>query len=453
MQGLIIGLYVLSGLVLIGVVALIVVLLFTSKKSGGSGDISKNIDALKSDVEAYIKVENSMLLGTFNAQNANIKALSDSVNNLKESVVDKLANNANETSKSVSELKTQLLKDLYELKTSVLNALDKVREANASALKDMSGENSKQLTLMREVVDEKLNSTLEKRFDASFKLVGDRLEEINRTFTELQGLQSKVGDLSKILSNIKTRGGWGEVSLENLLSQILAPSQYEKQKQLKRASREAVDFAIRLPGKGDEPVYLPIDSKFPLEDYSRLQRAEDEADIGGIDEAKKAIYQRIKGEAKSIRDKYVNPPTTTNFAIMYLPIEGLYAEVLKHSELVETIQHDYRVVICGPTTIAALLNSLQMGFQTVAVEKQSKEIGKLLKKFETDFGTFVTLLEKSGGKIELAQKSIDDAEKKAKKIRDALSKFTLPEEQMAEIAAEREQEETNSETEGEDYDD
>ena len=286
----------------------------------------------------------------------------------------------------------------------------------------MKEDNAKQLDKMRETVDEKLSATLEQRFNQSFKIVNDRLEEINRTFGELQNLQTGVSDLNRIFKNVKTRGTWGEVALENLLAQILAPEQYQKQVRIKRGSDDMVDFVIKMPGKGDEEVMLPIDAKFPVEDYARLVEASEKGDADGVESASKALAARVKSEAMSIRDKYVVPPRTTDFAIMYLPTEGLYAEVIRREGLVEDIQNKYRIVVCGPTTIAALLNSLQMGFRSVAIEKRSTEIGKLLQSFMSDFAMFTKYLRQTGDRLDSVKKSLENAEERTRIIGKKLNK-------------------------------
>ena len=233
-----------------------------------------------------------------------------------------------------------------------------------------------------------------------------------------------MSDLNKIFKNVKTRGTWGEVALENLLAQILVPEQYDKQVRLTRGSDDAVDFVIKMPGKGEGEVLLPIDAKFPVEDYARLAEAADRADVEGIEAAGKALAARVKSDAMSIRDKYVKPPKTTDFAIMYLPTEGLYAEVIKRYGLVEEIQNKYRVVVCGPTTIAALLNSLQMGFKSVAIEKRSTEIGKLLQSFLVDFAKFSALLKQTGDKLSKVQTTLTNAENRTEIIRKKLNKVS-----------------------------
>jgi DNA recombination protein RmuC len=282
--------------------------------------------------------------------------------------------------------------------------------------------NQQSLEKMRETVSEKLEATLNSRFEASFLQVTNRLEEINKTFTEIQTLSGGVKDLNRVLVGVKTRGTWGEVTLENLLSQILTSGQYEKQYRLFKTENSRVDFAVKMPGKEKGNVYLPIDAKFPIEDYARIVDASESADPVALEAAVKAFERRIKDEAASISKNYIDASVTTDFAIMYLPTEGLYAEAVKRYGLVEEVQQRHKVVICGPTTIAALLNSLQMGFLSLAMGKQSAEIGKLLKDFSGDFDKFRILLRSMGKQMGTVQNSLEAAEKRTEIIGKKLDK-------------------------------
>ncbi len=296
---------------------------------------------------------------------------------------------------------------------------DKLQEKVESQLKEIQDKNEKKLEEMRLTVDEKLHETLEKRLGESFKLVSDRLEQVYKGLGDMQELARGVGDLKNVLTNVKTRGGWGEIQLENLIDQILTPEQYEKNVITKKGSSDRVEIGIKLPGRDlvkSEIVWLPIDAKFPVEDYQRLLDAQDLANIVAINEANKAIETRIKGEAKKIAEKYLDPPHTTDFAIMFLPIEGLYAEVLRRPGLAEFLQREFRVVVSGPTTLAALLNSLQMGFRTLAIEKRSSEVWKILGGVKSEFGKFGDILEKTQKKLQEASNTIDDAAKSSRKI-------------------------------------
>lgn len=423
------GVYVLLALCLAVGIAAVVIGLCALKKSGGArgSDITADVlreegYRLREDIDKTIRMSNSMLVGSINAQNDNSKQLQTQFSTFMVATDGKLNEIRGELNRSINELKTATANSLKEVRDDNARNLSEIKKDNAEKLERVRADNEKQLEKMRETVDEKLSSTLENRFNQSFKIVNDRLEEINRTFGELQNLQTGVRDLNNIFKNVKTRGTWGEVALDSLLSQILVQSQYEKQVRIKRGSLDAVDFAVKMPGKGDGEVLLPIDAKFPIEDYERLVVASQNADVEGVESASKALAQRIKQEAMSIRDKYINPPATTDFAIMYLPTEGLFAEVIRRDGLMETLQTQYRVVVCGPTTIAALLNSLQMGFKSVAIEKRSTQISKLLQDFIKDFGKFSQLLQQTGDKLKVVQNTIASAEKRTEIIQKKLDK-------------------------------
>lgn len=283
-------------------------------------------------------------------------------------------------------------------------------------LTNMREENEKALEKMRETVDEKLNTSLSQRLNDSFSKIQQSLESVNLGLGEMKSLAVGVGDLKKVLSNVKTRGNWGEVALSTLLEQVLAPNQYKSQVQVKPNSKERVDFAVSMPGKDGHDVYLPIDSKFPLEDYNKLVEASDNIDKEAIEKCQKNLYKRIKEEAKSIKEKYINVPETTDFAVMFLPIEGLYAEVVRNVELLDTLQNQYKVVVCGPTTLTALLNSLQLGFKTLYIQKRSSEIWQFLSTLKQEFEKYVTLLEKSQGKLADASTNLEQATKSSQKI-------------------------------------
>lgn len=320
--------------------------------------------------------------------------------------------------------------------------LDKLRDTVEERLKSLQNDNSQKLEQMRAVVDEKLHATLEKRLGESFKLVSDRLEMVHKGLGEMQTLASGVGDLKKVLTNVKTRGVWGEVQLGNLLEQTLTSEQYAKNVATKKNSSERVEFAIRLPAKdGHEGViWLPIDAKFPLEDYQRLFEAQEQGDRLLTEETGKALENRIKSEAKDIREKYLDPPNTTDFGILFLPVEGLYAEVLKRPGLAEQLQRDYRVVLAGPTTLAALLNSLQMGFRTLAIEKRSSEVWALLGAVKTEFGKFGDLLDKTQKKLQEASNSIENAARKSRTIQRKLKNVQeLPLEESVQLIDEIEE--------------
>jgi DNA recombination protein RmuC len=303
--------------------------------------------------------------------------------------------------------------------TGVQNAqFEALRGAVEQRLDRIQHDNAEKLEQMRKTVDDKLHETLDKRLSDSFKLVSERLEQVHKGLGEMQVLAAGVGDLKRVLSNVKNRGVLGEVQLAALLEQVLAQEQYETNVATRPGSRERVEFAIKLPGAGGEHsvVWLPIDAKFPLEDYERLQQAQDAADPLAVEAAAKALEARIKLEARSIVEKYVEPPATTDFALLYLPLEGLYAEVLRRPGLLDTLQREFRVTICGPTTLTALLNSLQMGFRTLAIEKRSSEVWIVLSSVKTEFGKFAEVLANTKRQLQSAANSIDQAEVRTRQI-------------------------------------
>ena len=292
------------------------------------------------------------------------------------------------------------------LKMSVEGRLTAIQADNASKLEEM-----------RRTVDEKLHATLEQRLGESFKLVSERLEQVHRGLGEMQSLAAGVGDLKRVLSNVKTRGTWGEVQLSALLEQLLTGDQFAANVATRPGSGERVDFAIRLPGKGDGAVvWLPIDAKFPIEDYQRLMDAQEKGEPALVEEAGRAIEVRLKNEARSIREKYVAPPHTTDFALLYLPTEGLYAEALRRPGLADTLQREWRVSLAGPTTLAALLNSLQMGFRTLAIEQRSAEVWAVLGAVKTEFGKFGEALAHTKKKLDEASNSISKAETRTRQL-------------------------------------
>jgi DNA recombination protein RmuC len=326
--------------------------------------------------------------------------------------------------------------------------LGEVRATLEARLKDIEANNAAKLEEMRRTVDEKLHATLEQRLGESFKLVSERLEQVHRGLGEMQTLAAGVGDLKKVLTNVKTRGTWGEVQLESLLEQLLTPDQYAKNVATIPNSSERVEFAIKLPGRHDAPgssganavatpVWLPIDAKFPREDYERLIDAQDRADVAAVEEASRALEGRVRAEAKAIAQKYVAPPHTTDFALLFLPTEGLYAEILRRPGLTDFLQREYRVSVAGPTTLTALLNSLQMGFRTLAIEQRSSEVWQVLGAVKTEFRKFGDVLAKTRKQLETVTRSIELAETRTqqmhRKLRDVEA---LPGEQAANLLGE-----------------
>ncbi|MDR2038736.1 MAG: DNA recombination protein RmuC [Bacteroidales bacterium] len=320
--------------------------------------------------------------------------------------------------------------------------LKEIREAVEKKLHTLQEENSKKLEEMRKVVDEKLQETVEKRFTESFKLISERLEQVHKGLGEMQSLASGVGDLKKVLTNVKTRGNLGEIQLGAILEQILSPEQYRQNVPVKENSPERVEYVIRLPGKNhnDQSLLLPIDSKFPNEDYQRLLEAYDNLsnmNPKDVESITRQFENSVKKNAKDIREKYINPPVTTDFAIMFVPTEGLYAEILRRTGLFETLQRDYKITVVGPTNLVAFLSSLQMGFKTLAIEKRSSEVWELLGAVKTEFGNFGTVLERTKKKLQEATNVIDKAGVRSRAIERKLRTVQeLPQEQTVAILGE-----------------
>ena len=368
-------------------------------------EIKHQNDLLEKSLRSYLDVllasngkENELLLKSIEGYNGNMV---ESISKLNLSQIHQL------------ELIEKRLNEILKNNDSILNrTLDTI----SNNLKTLQEGNEAKLEQMRQTVDEKLSSTLEKRLSESVKIIENGIDSVSKSLGEMQNLANGVGDLKRVLTNVKTRGGWGEVQLSSLLEQVLAKSQYKEQVQVKLNSAEKVDFAVILPGKNESELLLPIDAKFPLEDYSRLCEASEKNNIQEVEIQSKNLENRIKEEAKSICEKYISPPLTTDFAVMYLPVEGLYAEIIRKPALCDTLQHKYKIMVCGPTTLTALLNSLQMGFKTLAIEKRSSEIWNTLGTFKAEFNKFVELLSKTQKKIDEASSTLESATKKTKTI-------------------------------------
>ena len=377
-------------------------------------DSSTLIESMRLILQNELK-ENRIELSS--ALKENREELTNGIDRLTQKLEEKLtliSEGLNKNAKDNREELTNSLKDFSEIfskNVKDFNDLQKQKfDAMATKQDELVKSTELKLEKMRETVDEKLHKTLEERLGQSFKIVSERLEAVQKGLGEMQNLANGVGDLKKVLSNVKTRGVLGEIQLGNILEQIMAPEQYEANVKTKQGSNDHVEFAIKLPGKDDngKEVYLPIDAKFPQEDYVRLQTAYDEGDLAKVDAANRALVQSIKKFAKDIRDKYIDPPYTTDFGIMFLPIEGLFAEVVRQPELVALLQREYKIIVTGPTTLAAMLNSLQMGFKTLAIQKRSSEVWQILGAVKTEFGKFGGVLEKAQKKIFEANKELDN---------------------------------------------
>jgi len=326
---------------------------------------------------------------------------------------------------------------LEKTRATMENNMERTRQTMENKLKSLQEDNAKKLEEMRVTVDEKLQSTVEKRFSDSFKLISDRLEQVHKGLGEMQTLASGVGDLKKVLTNVKTRGNLGEIQLGAILEEIFAADHYEYNAIVKPGSQERVEYVIKLPGKNEDnqSLLLPIDSKFPNEDYQRLLEAYDNManlDPRQVDAIGKQFEAAVKKSARDIREKYINPPTTTDFAILFVPTEGLYAEILRRAGLFETLRRDFKVTVVGPTNLVAFLNSLQMGFRTLAIEKRSSEVWEILGAVKTEFGNFSVVLDRTKKKLQEAANTIDQAGVRTRAIERQLRKVQeLPQEDAA----------------------
>ena len=427
---------VLIVLAILQLILMFCILLYLVKTQDKNKDMNRNFTALQ---DTFLQM-NHLLRDEMKETRAENKAdvrsfreeLGQMMNQFNESVITRIYENSTNQLKQLDSF-SQQLSQLTQLNES---KFEKLRETVERHLNQLRLDNQMKLEEMRKTVDEKLNDTLEKRLGESFRMVSEKLEQVHRGLGEMQTLAIGVGDLKKVLSNVKTRGIWGEIQLGNLLEQILTPEQYATNIATVPNSNERVEFALKLPGRDEKgtPVWMPIDAKFPQEDYQRLLIAQENAAVAEAEESAKALEVRIKAEAKDIHTKYISVPYTTDFGILFLPIEGLYAEVLRRPGLCEYIMTTYHVVVAGPTTLAALLNSLQMGFRTLAIEKRSSEVWSILSAVKTEFGKFGDLLDKTHKKLQEASNSIDTAARKTRTIERKLKNVQeLPQSEAADI--------------------
>ena len=396
----------------IAIISLIFIVILTIKKKSQNIDLSSIISEIKRQNEYLEKTMKNLFESLFSSTKQLNEFVLTAVKNYNESVSNFLAELQRTQAQQLNSIESRLNEILKEND----GKLNRIADIISENLKSLQDRNERKLEQMRQTVDEKLSSTLERRLGESVKIITQGLDTVSKGLGEMQSLATGVGDLKRVLTNVKTRGGWGEVQLSGLLDQILSKSQYKEQVTIKKNSNEKVDFAVILPGKGESELLLPIDAKFPLEDYSRLLSAIEQNNISEIEAQTKNLENRIKEEARAISTKYIDPPLTTDFAVMYLPIEGLYAEVIRRPALLDALQHKYKIMVCGPTTLTALLNSLQMGFKTLAIEKRSSEIWNTLSVFKSEFTKFVDLLSKTQKKIDEASSTLDYATKKTKTI-------------------------------------
>lgn len=380
-------------------------LMLSKRRPGGNGELESRMKSLEASNERYERL-------FMDEMSKNRTELSSNLSRNNESVMNRMAE-VSQHQKNLFDTFSASISKFIETSDAKMDAIRQEVENKLSAIQK---ENSEKLEQMRVTVDEKLHNTLEKRLGDSFKIVTDKLETVNRSLGEVQSIASNMSDLKNILANVKVRGTWGEIQLGFLLEQILAPEQYISNAVVKKDSMERVEYAIKLPGLGgrdDAPILLPIDAKFPIEDYKRLVDAYEAGDAAGVAEMRKALSRRIQDEAKKICEKYIELGVTTDFAVMFLPLEGLYAEVMRDMDVVTGIQARHRVVIAGPATLAALLNSLQVGFKTLAIQKRSGEIRHLLSTVIDEFSKFSSMLEKTRKKLNEASSSIDLAVRKS----------------------------------------
>ena len=398
---------------LLAVVANIVLIIILKRNTAQNRDV---------DIENLLKSEFLSNREEYSKSARSLREeITHNINNFNKTITDSFTNLS--TSQGVRFEDFQ--KNLEKLSERGLEAQVSLRDIVEKKLEKIQDDNEKQLEKMRSTVEEKLQGTLEKRLSESFQQVENNLRQVHKGLGEMKNLAQGVGDLKKVLTNVKSRGMWGEFQLGNILEEVLSPEQYEKNVAVKRNSMERVEYAVKLPGQGlkkGECVYLPIDSKFPQEDYQRLLEAQEQSDHSAVEAASSSLESSMKREARTIKVKYISPPQTTDFAVMFLPTEGLYAEILRRPGLAESIQRDHRIIVTGPTNFAALLNSLSVGFRTLAIQKRSSEVWKLLGAVKTHFGTFSTLLDGVQKKLDEASNKMEKVSKKSKTIERSLGK-------------------------------
>lgn len=399
-------------ILLVVVIILLIINIYISIKPKGVDitPMQKNIDQKLISVEKALREEMSVNREESRKnEKSNRSEIAGSIDKLSSSILANMIELSKLQKNQFDTYSRTMERTLDAFNYNLRNSIDDLTKLQNEKFTELTKSTEENLEKMRVTVDEKLQNTLEKRLSESFKVVSERLEQVHKGLGEMQSIAAGVGDLKKVLSNTKTRGVLGEIQLERILEQFLSPEQYEKNVITKKGSRETVEFAIKLPGKDydNKMVYLPLDAKFPLEVYNKLLDAYDMQDQAQIEVNSKNLERFIKKSAKDIRDKYIDPPNTTDFGLMFLPTEGIYAEVLKNQNLVELIQREYKVNITGPTTLVALLNSLQMGFRSLAIEKHSSEVWKILGAVKTEFSKFETVLNSAQNKLNQASSEID----------------------------------------------
>lgn len=382
------------------------------------GNFAQFQQALAAQLTSVATLQNNQL-DSFSQQLVKLNETNaQQLEQMRQALIQQSQSTREEQGASLKRFGDTLNQTLATLTESNAQRMGEIRLTLEQKIQQLQADNASKLEEMRKTVDEKLHATLEQRLGESFKQVSDRLEKVHQGLGEMQQLAIGVGDLKRVLTNVKTRGTWGEVQLEMVLEQMLTPEQYAKNVETIPGSGERVEFAIKLPGKEDEraPVWMPIDAKFPKEQYERLLDAAERADADGVAQAGKELERAIRGEAKTIADKYLSPPLTTDFAILFLPTEGLYAEVMRRPGLADELQRTYRVSISGPSTLSALLNSLQMGFRTLVLEKRSSEVWQVLGAVKTEFSKFGEVLAATKNALVKAADNIDKAEVRTRQM-------------------------------------
>jgi DNA recombination protein RmuC len=405
-------------LVIANLVALLVlfVIVLTRKGTSGPVDVNKDLQIHRDELRSAIASNHDIV-------EKRLSAFSEASQNSAKLQRDEAGSSRVELQKSLSDSLRNIETKIADLTESNAKKQQEMQITLQTEIEKMSKGNEEKLEKMRETVDEKLQGTLEKRLGESFKLVSENLEAVARGIGEMKNLANDVGSLQKVLTNVKSRGGWGEVQLERQLEDVLAPSQYEKNVKIKPDSNDLVEFAVKLPGRTDgEYVYLPIDSKFPHEDYEKLQNAQESGSADDIAAAAKAVENAIKTQARKISEKYLHAPVSTDFAIMYLPTEGLFAEVVRRPGLTSDLQNNFRVLVTGPTTLMSLLNSLQMGFKTLAIEKSASDVWKVLSAAKTEFSKYSGVMDTLAKQLETAQRTVSQAGTRTRAVNKALSK-------------------------------
>lgn len=401
----------------LGVVLVVVLLRLRTLAQGDGTDLRVRLEALAAQnerLERELRADLALARSeSAQAASASRGELSSSLTQFTQALQNQLATNAGVQNERLATLARSSEQSLEAVRSSVEQRLEALRSDNAHKLDQM-----------RATVDERLQATLEQRLGESFKLVSDRLDQVHKGLGEMHSLAAGVGDLKRVLVNVKTRGGWGEVQLGTLLDEMLAPGQYARNVATRPGEDARVEYAIRFPGRGEDgtPCWLPIDAKFPLEDYQRLQEAIERVDVAAVEASRRSLEEFFKAEARKIRDKYIEPPHTTDFAILFVPTEGLYAEALSRPGLADCLQRDFRVMLAGPSNLMAFLNSLQLGFRTLAIEQRSTEVWRVLGAVKTEFGKFGELLAKTKERLDAVGKTLDEAGRKsttiAKRLRD-----------------------------------